>query len=199
MSAVLERNPAKTKRCKACKDTFIPARPMQHVCSTGCAVAVVTAKREKERERKELEERRETRAKLRKLDGRKYWLPKAREAAQEYARVRDHADGCISCDKGPHWTGGVWHGSHFRSVAAASAVQLNLWNIHKACNQCNTMKGGNIHGYTPRIVEKVGQEKVDWLKSQNQLAAFTVEYLERYCRVIRKRTRRMKKRIGLQY
>ncbi len=117
------------------------------------------------------------------------------DIAQEIARIRDADDGCISCHMGPNY-GGQWHGSHFRSRAAAAAVQLHLWNIHKACAQCNLFKGGNIAAYRPRVIEKIGLDRVEWLESQNQIVKHTPayrEYLCRYKRVMGKRRNRMKK------
>ena len=89
---------------------------------------------------------------------------------------------------------GQWHGSHFRSVGAASAVRFNLWNIHKACSICNHHLSGNIAGYKPRLIQKIGLEKVEWLESQNQVVRHDIEYLKRYKRVMGKRLRMLEKR-----
>jgi hypothetical protein len=112
---------------------------------------------------------------------------------QKIARIRDRNDGCISCHLPSTW-GGQWHGSHFRSHGAASAVQFHLWNIHKSCSSCNRDKGGNIIAYRPRLVEKIGQEKVDWLMSQNQIVRHPVDYYIRFKTVMGKRLRRLEKR-----
>ena len=112
-----------------------------------------------------------------------------------YVRLRDAGAGCISCHLPATW-GGQWHASHFRSVGAASAVRFNLWNIHKACSPCNAHKGGNIHEYRPRLIAKIGAEKVDWLMCQNGRADYPVEYLKRLKAVFAKKARRLEKRHG---
>ena len=112
---------------------------------------------------------------------------------QEIARIRDRHDGCISCHMGANY-GGQWHGSHFRPAGNHAAVELHLWNIHKACAQCNLFKGGNIAGYRPRLIEKIGLDRVQWLEAQNQPVKRTREYLGRFKVVMGKRLRRMKKR-----
>lgn len=197
MSAVLERKPTKPKRCKVCKGEFTPARPMQHVCSPGCAVAVVSAKREKERERKELEERRADRAKRRAMKTISQLEGDCRRIVQKIARIRDRHDGCISCHMGPNY-GGQWHGSHYRAHGGCSSLQFHLWNIHKACAQCNLFKGGNREGYVQGLLSKPGYglERLEWLDSCPKSRRFDRGYLLRFKSVMGKRLRRMEKHLG---
>jgi len=175
----------KPKPCGHCGATFTPARPMQAVCSPICASRLVKAKNSQERA--QFKERKE------KLKKTSEWEAECRAIVQAIARIRDKDDGCISCHLPATW-GGQWHGSHFRSHGAASAVQFHLWNIHKSCSSCNRDKGGNIIEYRPRLVEKIGQEKVDWLMSQNQIVRHTVDYYKRFKAVMGKRLRRLQKR-----
>lgn len=121
------------------------------------------------------------------------WEDECRKIVQKIARIRDRNDGCISCHLPATWDG-QWHGSHFRSVGAASAVQFHLWNIHKACKPCNKDKSGNIIAYRPRLIEKIGQEKLDWLMAQNQTFKPPIEYYKRFKAVMGKRLRRMERR-----
>ena len=172
------------KACKVCAKPFNPMRPMQSVCSPVCAMKKVRS--DKKQERESIKQRKE------KIKTRQEWLAECQAIANRYARIRDAKDGCISCDKPATWPG-QWHGSHFRSVGAASAVRLNLWNIHKACSVCNHHLSGNVAQYRPRLVEKIGLAKVEWLESQNQLVRYDIEYLKRYKKVIGKRLRRMEK------
>lgn len=118
-----------------------------------------------------------------------------RRIVQKIARLRDKDDGCISCELPASWDG-QWHGSHFRSHGAASAVQFHLWNINKACWICNKLYSGRINQYEPKLVEKIGQARVDWLKAQNHQVRNTREYLARFKAVMGKRLRRMEKRMS---
>lgn len=144
-------------------------------------------KADKAEERSKLKQRKEA------IKTRQQWLAECQAIANRYARIRDAKDGCISCDKPASWDG-QWHGSHFRSVGAASAIRLNLWNIHKACSVCNHHLSGNIAGYRPRLVEKIGQDKVDWLEAQNHLVRYDIEYLKKYKQVMGKRLKRLEKK-----
>ena len=146
------------------------------------------AKRAKQRERAHDRQRRE------KLKPISEWEDECRRIVQKIARIRDRNDGCISCELPANWNG-QWHGSHYRSHGAASAVQFHLWNIHKACWICNKLYSGRIDQYEPRLIAKIGQEKVDWLNAQNHVFKPPIEYYERFKKVMGKRLRRMERRI----
>ena len=182
-----------TRCCKVCRKEFDPRLPMQSVCSPACALTLAQAKRAKAEKAEQVRQRKADREKREKLKSRREWLNECQVIANRYARIRDRDDGCISCERPSSW-GGQWHGSHFRSVGAASAVRLNLWNINKACSICNHHLSGNIAGYTPRLIKKIGAKKVKWLHEQNHVVRYSIEYLKKYKRVIGKRLRRMKKR-----
>jgi hypothetical protein len=177
----------KPKACKHCGNSFLPLRSMQAVCGPLCAARLV--KKERAATKVSVKARKAALKTPSELE------QDCRRIVQKIARLRDRDDGCISCDKGPHWDG-QWHGSHFRSVGACSALSLCLWNIHKACSVCNHQKSGNLEGYRPRIIAKVGQERVDWMLSQNQITRRSREYLERFKAVMGKRLRRMERRIA---
>lgn len=159
---------------------------LHRVCSPLCAVRYVRA--QKKAERADTKRRKEA------AKTRSQWLKEAQEVVNRYVRLRDAKLGCVSCDKPATW-GGQWHASHFRSVGVASAVRFNLWNIHKACSICNNWKSGNLSEYEPRLRERIGAEKVDWLRTQNQLADFQIEYLKRLKAVFAKRVKRMEKKL----
>jgi hypothetical protein len=159
------------------------------------------AKQEADRRAKAKVERAEIRKRKEKLKKVSEWEEECRRIVQKIARIRDRNDGCISCHMGPNYQG-MWHGSHYRSVGACSNTQFLLWNIHKACAQCNHTKSGNREGYRPRLIEKIGLERVEWLDAQNQVTKRSgpvyVEYLKRFKQVMGKRLRRMEKRVEME-
>ena len=181
-----------SKSCRHCKTKFAPVRPLQVVCSPFCAIQITATKNAQVRKKAVALDKKETKAKLVKLKTLSQWLKECRAIVQKIARIRDRDDGCISCLLPATW-GGQWHGSHFRSHGAASAVQLNLWNIHKSCSACNLHKSGNIIEYRPRIIAKIGNDKVEWLMAQNQIVRYGVDYCTRFKRVMGKRLKRMEK------
>ncbi len=139
-------------------------------------------------------ERESFRARKKAAKTRPEWLAECQEVVNKYVRLRDRNLGCCSCDKPAAWDG-QWHASHLRSVGAASSVRFNLWNIAKGCSVCNHRLSGNLVSYLPRARERWGDEKIDWLYSQNQRANYTIDYLERLKRVMSKKVRRLEKRL----
>jgi hypothetical protein len=181
-------------KCRACGAAYEKRSAWHVACSTACSIAVVDAKKAKKKAALERDDRRETRAKLEAIKPRAKWFAEAQAVVNRYVRLRDAGLGCVSCDLRATWFG-QWHASHFRSVGAASAVRFNLWNIHKACSPCNAHKGGNLIEYRPRLIAKIGAEKVDWLMTQNQRADYSIEYLKRLKAVFNKKAKRLERKL----
>ena len=182
--------------CKVCKTEFDKKRMGQVVCSPACALSLAISKRGKAEKVAQVKDKRETKAKLTAMKSKAQWAREAQAAVNKYVRLRDAYLGCVSCDKPASW-GGQWHASHFRSVGAATAVRFHLWNIHKSCSVCNNWKSGNLSEYEPRLREKIGHEKVDWLRTQNQLSTYSVEYLKRLKTIFAKRAKRCESNVVL--
>lgn len=181
---MIETN-VKQKECKHCGTRFQPVRPLQQVCSAICASRLVKAAKKEEKER--------YKARKEAVKTRQEWLAEAQTVVNKYVRLRDKDKPCCSCDKPATWDG-QWHASHFRSVGAASVVRFHLWNIHKGCSVCNNYLSGNIEGYRPRLIERIGLERTEWLLAQNQLAKYDIEYLKRLKAVMSKKLKRLEKR-----
>lgn len=186
----------KRKLCKHCKGKLEEGEYIHEGCIEPYAeaeAAKALRKAEKQSKARARVEREDHAKRKESAKPRAKWLAECQAIANKIARLRDIADGCISCDKPASW-GGQWHGSHFRSVGAASAVRFNLWNIHKACSVCNNHLSGNLVAYRPRLVNKIGQTRVDWLESQNQITRHDVDYLKKYKRVMGAKLKRLEKK-----
>ena len=185
-------------RCRAklggCGESFYPSRKDQIACSPECAASMAPHLNAKKAEEAAKEERRKDRTKREALKRISDLEADCREIVQEIARIRDRDAGCISCHMGPNY-GGQWHGSHYRAHGGCSSLQFHLWNIHKACAQCNLFKGGNREGFIQGLLEKpgYGRERIDWLDSQPKSKRFSRDYLQRFKAVMGKRLRRMRK------
>lgn len=186
----------KSTRCPHCKEKLLEGQRIHAECVEGWWTAQ-TAKRKAQAERAAAKRRkvdRQTdRARRRALVPTSALEQECRRIVQKIARLRDRWQGCISCDKPANWDG-QWHGSHFRSVGACSALSLHLWNINRACWICNKLYSGRIDQYELGLIERYGQERVDWLRSQNKVMKRSRDYLERFKTVMGKRLRRMEKR-----
>ena len=183
----------KPKRCKSCREPFTPSRPLQSACGVQCAIALTNVSRAKKQKADAAETRKEWKAIKESVKPRAKWLKEAEQAVNKYVRLRDAHLGCVSCDKPSTWQG-QWHASHLRSVASASAIRFNLWNINKSCSVCNAHLSGNLVEYLPRARLKIGDEKVEWLYTQNQPASYSIEYLKRLKTIFNKRCRMLERR-----
>ena len=181
------------KRCKVCRQPFEPRLPMQVVCGIDCARSLAISVRGKAEKQAATKQRKADRERKEKLKSLSQLAKEAEREVNRYVRARDFKEGCISCDKPPTWQG-QWHASHFRSVGAAKQLRFNLWNIHKACSVCNAHLSGNLSAYEPRLRQKLGDARVDWLREQNCTRKYERDYLVRLKRVFAKKARRAESR-----
>jgi hypothetical protein len=193
MSLPTKQPKPKTCKNKACAAKFVPQRLGQSVCSPKCALATKDVNQVKARKALAQVERAEIKVRKEKLKSRADHAKEAQAVINRYVRLRDAHLGCISCDKPASW-GGQWHCSHFRSVGAAAHLRFNLWNMNKSCSQCNAHLSGNIMVYRPRLVEKIGAEKVAWLECNQDLVRHEIPYLKRLKSVFAKKVKRLEKR-----
>ena len=181
------------KKCKICPIRFNPSNSMQKVCSPGCAIEYAKSEQGKKNAASARKQETAVKKKAFRANDKSWHTKQAQIAVNKYVRLRDKGLACISCDKpdnGKHQR----HASHYKSVGSNSALRFNLWNISASCSQCNSWKSGNIGEYTPRLIEKIGQEKYDWILTQNHNVKYSSEYLMRLAKVFRKRARVLEKR-----
>lgn len=192
----IERKQPKPKKCKnpACGEKFVAQRLGQAVCSPKCGLAIKHVNETKARKSLDQVGRADIKVRKEALKSRGDHAKEAQAVINRYVRLRDAHLGCISCDKPATW-GGQWHCSHFRSVGAAPHIRYNLWNMNRACSVCNNHLSGNIAGYRPKLIEKIGQNKVDWLESNHSAARHDIPYLKRIKAVFTKKCRRLEARI----
>jgi len=157
----------KDKTCKICRVKYTPNRPLQFVCSFECSYTHAKVVRVKT-ERKETKE-----AKI-KLKSKADWLREAQIVFNQFIRLRDKDEPCISCHKTFDWNG-QWHASHYRSVGASPELRFNELNVHKSCSICNNYLSGNIMSYRIKLIEKIGISAVEHLESKHEANHYTID------------------------
>lgn len=167
----------KRKKCKVCKLLYQPRSSFQTECSPKCAVVALRDEKRTPDRRKLVEKlKRQENAQM-KREWKENDISTVRDQAQgifnTFIRLRDKDEGCISCDT---WnTGNQFHAGHYRTRGAASHLKFNEDNCHKQCAQCNGVKSGNIESYRPRLIEKIGLERVEALENNNEIHRWTIE------------------------
>lgn len=185
--------PPRPKKCRVCRETYTPSKPLQIVCSPSCGLMHAAQKRERERKALAKIERKAIREAKERVKPRSEYMKEAQAVINRYVRLRDAHLGCVSCERPAAWQG-QWHASHYRSRGAAPHLRFNLHNIHKSCSICNNHLSGNIMGYRPELVRRIGEERVALLEASQGRAGFTTDYLKRLKRVFAEKTRRLEAR-----
>ena len=190
----------KPRDCRQCGESYSPRTSLQSVCSLNCTIAQSRKKRDRINNKTAKAEIRAEKAALRQrkeaIKTRSQWLRELQTLVNRYVRLRDalRGDGCISCDKPATWQG-QWHCSHHYSVGSSSAVRFNLWNLHKSCSVCNSHLSGNVGEYTPRLIEKIGQKRYNWLEeNHSNIVKYDIDWIKRAIKVARKGIKRLEKR-----
>jgi hypothetical protein len=158
----------KPKKCRTCKEPFQPHSTTQRVCSPKCALELAKLDREKA-------ERKKTGLRKVELRSRRDWLKLAQVPCNQFVRMRDDKDPCISC--GRHHTG-QYHSGHYLSAGACPELRFHEDNIHKQCSACNNHKSGNITLYRINLIKKIGLERVEWLEGPHEPAKWTIDQLK---------------------
>lgn len=191
---VISAKQPRPKACKnpACRASFVPQRLGQAVCSPKCALATVELQKAKARKALADVGRKELQAAKERIKPKGQYMREAQAAFNAWVRLRDAALGCVSCDKPATW-GGQWHASHLRSVGSSPEHRFNPLNVHKACSICNNHLSGNILGFMPELIRRIGLEAVEALLGPSEPKRYTIEDLKTITAEYRAKTRELKK------
>lgn len=155
------------KRCRVCREKFVPFNSMQAVCFTiECAAAHGKAQREKKEAKAAKEWDAETRRRKEAAKTIKTLCSELQKIVNEYARWRDFLAGykCISCEEREIVDAG--HFYHAGSKYQISRLRFNLLNLNGQCEHCNRYTGGgNALAYLEGFIQRHGQEKLEELKA----------------------------------
>lgn len=190
----IQSKPPRAKKCRveSCGASFVPARLGQAVCSPACAI--LDAPKNQEKARKALADmgRKELRAAKERVKPKGQYMREAQASFNAWVRLRDVALGCVSCDKPATWPG-QWHASHLRSVGSSPEHRFNPANVHKACSICNNHLSGNILGFMPELIRRIGAEAVDALLGPSEPKRYNIEDLKAITAEYRAKTRELRR------
>lgn len=200
----------KPKRCAMCGMMYTQrpnAQPFESWCSLTCGVELGRERMEKARAKREAKALRERKVALK---PRSRWLQEAEGAVRAYCRERDRFEPCMSCgrtvaevESGPWRPGGYWDGGHYLSKGSHPELRLCTWNIWKQCKACNSGAGNHVKkhstvqkAYRARLVEKLGEERVQWLEGPHEPLKPDIVYLRRVKSIFSRRAKQVAKRRG---
>lgn len=178
------------KTCKHCGEKFSPSMTTQKACSVKCALALAPAGRDKAVKAIQANARKEHAAQKEKVKTKAQHAKEAQALVNEWIRLRDAKEPCISC--GRHHDG-QYHAGHFRTTASAPELRFEPLNIHKQCAPCNNHLSGNIINYRPRLIEKIGADAVAWLEGPHEPKRYTIADLQAIKAEYREKIRELKR------
>jgi hypothetical protein len=181
------------KKCQnpECGERFVPARMGQKACSVPCALVVGKVEAVK-KEKKQDAVRRE------KLKTRSDYIKEAQREFNKYVRTRDQDKPCICCDEplGAGAVGGGYDCGHYRSVGSAPHLRFDTRNAHAQRKQCNRYGAGRAVDYRIGLIRRLGLAVVESLEADQAPRKHDIEWLKRFIKIMRKKTRRLEKRRG---
>lgn len=176
----------KSYKCKVCKSPYTKRNSWQTICeSVDCVIAIAVKNQavRKKAERKEIKE------KLLAIKPRSKYMQEAQAAVNAWVRARDEGLPCISCQRHHE---GQYHAGHFRSVGACPELRFEPDNIHKQCAPCNNHLSGNIVAYRPRLIEKIGLERVEWIEGKHDAKKYTIDELKEIAKTYKAKLKALK-------
>lgn len=179
------------KKCRVCRETYTPSKPLQIVCSPSCALLHAKQKGEKERKALAKIERKAIREAKEKIKPRAAYMKEAQAAFNAWVRERDAGLPCISC--GRHHQG-KYDAGHYRSVGSNPALRFEPLNCHRQCVPCNQHKSGNAIEYRIGLVARIGVEAVACLEGPHKPKRYSIDDLKAIKAEYRQKLRELKER-----
>ena len=164
-------------KCPICKQPAELRINLKLFCSIPCAAQRGKAQADKAKAKKQVEQRRADREKLKRLKTRSEWMKDLQVVFNKFVRLRDAGLPCISCGH-PNDGSRQFHASHYKSVGGNPALRFDESNCHSACSICNNYLSGNLVPYRVALIAKVGQAEVDRLEGPQEPLKLTIEQIQ---------------------
>lgn len=184
-----------SRKCKVCREVYDPKNSFAVWCSPACGSVLGFQRLAKAKKQAGVIERRADKVKRDNSRPLSYWKAKAKVAIQQFRRLDELSmgSGCMSCGRTQEqvtgkdiWKpGGLWDGGHYLSKGARPELALEPLNIWLQCKSCNggsskyARKGYTVNAsFRINLIERLGQEQVDWLEGPHPLRHDTADDLK---------------------
>jgi len=152
------------RKCRECREWFMPERNGQACCSAECAMKYVDIIKKKDLSKQKIEHRKNDKS---------FMLSKAQKVFNRYIRKRD-GNRCITCGA----TNRQIHAGHYLSQGNNSMLRFEERNCHSQCSVCNTHLSGNLAIYRDVMIAKYGVDVVEELESRRSPKKWSIEELK---------------------
>lgn len=147
------------KTCKRCNEQFTAYRTTDkycYVCAKTEQALKNLAKIKKDKVKKAKEDLLTT----------SDYLKLAQQVFNKWVNLRDKDLPCVSCGK---VINGRVNASHFYNANNHHNLRFNEDNVHSSCITCNQFLSGNLLEYRMRLIEKIGQERFNYLEENRSV------------------------------
>lgn len=179
-------------RCKNCKVKFEPKYFLQKYCmdKDDCIKAFAESRKTKFKAEIKKKENRELRAQKEACMTKGEWVELAQRVFNQYIKLRDKDEPCISCDTRNNVK---YDAGHFWPTTY-SFLRLHPDNVHKQCsNNCNKHKHGNQGEYRERLIKKIGLKRVLWLdENRHRKLEITIPELKEFIKEYKEKIKQFK-------
>ena len=170
-----------------CLTLFIPLRPLQSNCSWECANIYAKELNEKKTQKEWKERKAKLKSELMTLSD---YIKIAQTHFNEYIRLRDKDQLCISCQKPPLKK----NAGHMYNANNHYNVRFDERNVHLQCEHCNTFLSGNLISYRENLIKKIGVEEFTKLSSiANITRKFTIDEVKKIAETYKEKVRNIRK------
>ena len=107
----------------------------------------------------------------------------------KFILLRDKGKPCISCGR---LTGCKVNAGHFLSVGSHPELRFNEDNVALQCEHCNSFLSGNPVEYEKRLREKIGNERVDFLKGPHEMPRYRVDDIKEMIEIYKAKIKHLK-------
>lgn len=181
----MEMKEIKPNNCTVCGKDFIPFRIGQEVCGWTCAIVLGKSNVQKQNAKAWQKEKKIRKEKLKSQSD---WLQDLQKVFNEFIRLSQRGNACISCPN-PNPT----DAGHYRSVGAHPELRFEEKNVNLQCRKCNGYWGGNLIEYRKGLVAKYGVEVVEWLEGPHEAVKLSIPEIKEKIEYYRSKIREMKK------
>jgi hypothetical protein len=174
----------KSKKCRYCKNEFIPYNSLQKNCFHDLCVKEMIRENE-------LKKWNAKKTKLKKdLMTTSDWLKITQQTFNKFIRERDKGQTCISCEQKPKKI----NAGHYFSAGGHSNLRFNEDNVHLQCEKCNQFLSGNLLNYQIGIEKRIGGERLFKLHELAHVEKkWTIEELQEINTVYKEKLKELKK------
>ena len=162
----------KQKKCKVCKELFLPRQFAQSCCNYICAITHAKKLKQQKEQREWKVEKAELKEKLKTLSE---YAKDLQKEVNTIVRLIDKGTQCISTLKSLN---DKYDAGHFYSVGGNPALRFHLDNIHAQSVYANQYLSGDQMNYLNGLSEVYGLEYKDYvvsLKGRYTVLKLTIE------------------------